>query len=190
MTSHPREPEQLKPALSRLLGTTTKAMFIGIGNEFRGDDGAGIALVRCLMSDKDINVRKECRFIDAGLSLVNHLDTIASERPGLLVLMDCVELKNSKSAEGKSAAPFCFLSLQDDVSQVIVMRSFSTHQLPLEFVKAFLDRLVPETRLFLLGIDYESLEHTEELFLSPTVGKTVDELYTLIKEALLDSFSR
>jgi len=182
-----QDPHQLGTTLAELLKDAGTAMIIGIGNEFMGDDGAGIRLVRMLMDDAELKERDDIRLIDAGTTLINHLDTIAAERPGLLLLMDCVEFIGPEEREEGETPSFGFYSLQDESLQHVIPRSFSTHQLPLDFITGFVTKFVKETRMYLLAIGFEDLDHTEELRLSPSVDRNVDALYALLKEALLGS---
>jgi len=177
---------ELKKTLYELLQRSEKVIFVGVGNEFRMDDGAGIKLVRELMKDKNIQQKKNILFFDVGLSLLNTLPTILSEKPNAIILVDSVKLIPSSSECEKTTHPFLFFSLSNSKQEQILKFSSSTHHLSSEFIKNYVAYLSPKTHIFLLGIPFERLEPTEELTLSPAVDTLVKKLATFIKEILLD----
>ena len=182
MSMH-QELDDLKSRLTPLFKASGTLMFVGIGNEYRTDDGAGVALARRLLVDQELEQKEGCHIIDAGLGLMNHLETIRSEQPDLLIIMDCVEFSFQTEA-GRAVPSFGLFSL-DRTPLELDMRSLSSHQLPLDFVKGFVKQFSPKTRLFLLGVAHGDLDHSEELQLSAAVGELVEALYIIIKEALL-----
>ena len=182
MSNH-RELEEFKRRLTPLFKAAGNLMFVGIGNEYRTDDGAGVALARRLLEDQELEQKDGGHIIDAGLGLMNHLETIRSEQPDLLIIMDCVEF-SFLTEEGRTVPSFGLFSL-DQTPLELDMRSLSSHQLPLDFVKGFVKQFSPKTRLFLLGVAHEELDHSEELHLSAAVEELVEALYIIIREALL-----
>ncbi len=100
-----------------------KIVFVGLGNELRADDGAGIEFVEKLKSKKEfIN----SHFIIAGRNPENHLQAILNHKPQAVVFIDAAE---SKSEPGEVK-----IFSEDEITQA----EFSTHTFSITMIKDFL----------------------------------------------------
>lgn len=147
-----------------------KTLVIGVGNDFRGDDGVGRVLARRLaaLDQPNAEVRESSgeslslMELWAGAEKVILIDAIRSgAAPGTVRRFDA----------GSQPLPAEFL------------QQCSTHALSLpEAVELSrsLGRLPPEVILF--GIEGLSFEHGNRL--TPTVARAADEAFSLISEEL------
>jgi len=105
---------------------------VGIGNELRGDDGAGIYIA--------IEGIKECagKFIDAGMAIENHIFKITGRNEKLVFIVDAL------GGDGE-AGQIKIIELDKLTSQGI-----STHSLSLKMI----DRFFKEAgqKVYLVGI--------------------------------------
>ncbi|OHD70858.1 MAG: hypothetical protein A2177_01615 [Spirochaetes bacterium RBG_13_68_11] len=157
MQNGSREPN---PFLALLSG---RSLVVGVGNELRGDDGLGPALVGRLRPGHP----DAC--LEAGPSLENHVGTIARRRPERVLLVDAVHL---------GCEPGAWEVLG---SGELERLGTSTHDLPL----AMLCELITESsgaEVRVLGVQPASLRLGEPL--SPGVERALGRLEELIGEAL------
>jgi hydrogenase 3 maturation protease len=148
------------PFLALLSGTS---LVVGVGNELRGDDGLGPALVKRLSQGH----RASC--LDAGGGLENHVGSIARRRPGMVLLVDAVHL-------GRPPGAWEVLGPADLEGLVT-----STHDVPLQMLcELIAAESGAEVRV--LGVQPERLLLGEPL--SPGIERTLERLEELIGEAL------
>ncbi len=185
--------KHLEQDLSTLLESSTWStlIFMGIGNEFRSDDGAGVALARALQGESKFDGRADLEFIDAGMGLVNYLDRLVEMEPDLLVIADTVRFQGRKVEEGlendNMSLPGCGLfPLEAEIPPPFETSALSTHQLPFSFIMAFLCKFLPNTRVYLIGLGFETLENSDEMSLSPGVKELIQRTQSLITGLLLN----
>jgi hydrogenase 3 maturation protease len=148
------------PFLELLAG---RAVVVGVGNELRGDDGLGPALVGRLRTGHP----GSC--VEAGPSLENHVGTIARRRPERVLLVDAVHL-------GREPGAWEVLGPGD-----LERLGTSTHDIPLAMLCDFIaEASGAEVRV--LGVQPASLRLGEPL--SPGVERALGRLEELIGEAL------
>lgn len=63
-------------------------VIIGVGNQLRGDDAAGIEVIRLLRSKPPQN----CLLIDAGSTPENYLGPVCHANPELIIIVDAAEM--------------------------------------------------------------------------------------------------
>ncbi|MFA5160614.1 MAG: hydrogenase 3 maturation endopeptidase HyCI [Elusimicrobiales bacterium] len=112
-----------------------KAVILGVGNDMRGDDGAGPALVK-LLSGKCPGIT----LIDGGQTPENKAFEIIRLKPSSLVIVDAADmgLKPGQTA----------LIDGENISNV----SFSSHALPLTVLTSYLEREIPGLKVYIAGI--------------------------------------
>jgi len=101
----------------------TRIVFVGLGNELRADDGAGLELVERLRLKKEFS---NSHFIIAGRNPENHLSTILNYNPKAVIFIDAAEM-NLDAGEIKV--------LKEDE---ILNAEFSTHAFSVKIIKDFL----------------------------------------------------
>jgi len=144
-------------------------VIVGIGNPFRGDDGAGPALIRELKT-RIPEYHAEITLIDAGEVPENYLVRITEKKPDIVLLIDSADMKQPPGA----TKIFCAGEMQQG--------GLSTHNASL---KMCIDFLKSETnaRIFLLGIQPEHINLGENL--SEIVLRTIKQLADLIIKGLI-----
>ncbi len=138
-----------------------RVTIVGIGNILRSDDAFGPRLIEKLCNKIDA----VC--IDAGSAPENYLGKIAKENPDTVLIVDAVDL-------GKSPGEYALLTKED-----ILNSGLTTHNLS---PRVFMDFLAKQTKakIYLLGVQPESLEFSEEM--SESLNKTLEKITKSIKE--------
>lgn len=83
-------------ALTQTLAQRAKAdrpprvALLGVGNEFNGDDAAGLVVVRALLAQADLPDR--LLVIDAGIAPENHTGPLRAFAPDLVLLIDAAQM--------------------------------------------------------------------------------------------------
>jgi hydrogenase 3 maturation protease len=109
--------------------TTVRIAVLGVGNEFNGDDAAGILTVRALRrSQARAVLSPSILVIDAGLAPENFSGKLRSFGPQLVILIDAA-LMDAEPGEIR------WLAWQAAAGQ-----SASTHTLPLSMFSSFITR--------------------------------------------------
>ena len=154
-------PEDMIGELKVLTGGNV--VFVGIGNEMRGDDGAGPVIIRRIRD----RAGRPC--IDAGVAPENYLEKILSFSASTVVLFDAVHLDQKAGAVRIMDA----LNLPE-------LPGLSTHCLSLSM---FCDYLKTRgvTSIFLVGIQPASVSFNAPL--SREVALAVDSLSSGVVEA-------
>jgi len=101
---------------------TDKIVFVGLGNELREDDGAGLELVERLKSKKEFH---KSHFIIAGRNPENHLQAILNYNPQIVIFIDAAEW-NGNPGEIKKVN-------EDEISHT----DFSTHTFSIKMIKEY-----------------------------------------------------
>ena len=133
------------PKINLILSQALKGqvLIVGIGNLFRGDDGAGPALIKSLKSKIPANC--QLFFMDVGEVPENFLGKMVKCKPDTVLFVDAVDF-------GASAGSVKLIDAED-----LEEGSFSTHSSSLKLVIDYLKREI-ETEIFLLGIQAGSLK--------------------------------
>jgi len=155
-------------------GNAERMAIVGLGNEYRTDDGAGTATVR-LLKDSPINKSGNVALFDAGRDLIGHLSDIEDFQPSRIIIVDAADL-------GIKAGEIMML----DEKQIVENR-ISTHENNLDLAMAHLKITLPEHQVLFIGIQFESLEMSDKLALTADVKKAAEELVKLITDAVTKS---
>jgi len=102
---------------------TDGIVFVGLGNELREDDGAGLELTERIKSKKEFH---KSHFIIAGRNPENHLQAILNYHPQIVIFIDAAEW-NGNPGEIKKFN-------EDEISQT----DFSTHTFSIKMIKEYL----------------------------------------------------
>ena len=100
-----------------------KIVFVGLGNETRGDDLAGLLFIDSLKKSKFFS---ESKFINAGKNPENYLQEILEYKPEAVVFIDTADW-------GGKPGDISFLE-SDSISNV----DFSTHTFSIKLVEQYL----------------------------------------------------
>jgi len=155
--------DNLKSQLSQIL--SGNVLIVGIGNQFKSDDGFGPALINRIQG----KVKATC--LDAGLSPENYIGKIIKFRPQVILFVDAVSMD----------VPVATVKLID--SDQIALYGFSTHNMS---PKLMIDNIMSQidTKVFMLGVQPKNLEFGEEI--SPELNGVLNSLETIIIELLRD----
>jgi hydrogenase 3 maturation protease len=140
---------------------------LGVGNEFGGDDAAGVAAARVLIPL--FAHRERVLVIEAGPAPENQTGALRAFRPALVLLLDAAQMNELPGT-------IRWLDWQQTTGL-----SASTHTLPLHMVSRFLAEELG-CQVVLLGIQPASNLFDEPL--SPAVRAAVDDLVPTLSEAL------
>lgn len=134
-----------------------KILFVGIGNLFKSDDGAGVYISRKIKnSDHIFSLTVE-------VSIENYIGKINSLNPDILVLIDCADMKSP---------PGTFKLLPVGMAQDL---TFNTHNISLSRLSEFFS--IP---VYILGIQPEKVDFGENI--SYIVMNVADKLIQLINK--------
>lgn len=136
-------------------------VFVGLGNENRGDDGAGIEFVERLKSKKEF---QKSRFIIAGRNPENHLETILNYKPQVVVFVDAAH----SNIEPGSVKFFT----EKEISQT----DFSTHAFSINIVKNY---LLKNQQMDFIFIGIQPLSTSLNEGLSQTIKSKLDEFFNV-----------
>lgn len=127
--------------LNRLLADKKKKkLFVGIGNLLKMDDGAGVYI-----SEK-IKQRGTIQSLTVETSIENYIGKINSIGPDILILIDCVDMKQTPGT-------YKLLKLYE-----IQDLTFNTHNISLKRLGEFFTMEV-----FILGIQPEKIDFGEKI---------------------------
>jgi len=129
--------------LASEVGHPLRIAVIGIGNQFNGDDAAGVLVVRTLQ--KKLNQSDHLLLIEGGTAPENVTGRLRRFRPQVVVMVDSAEM-------GRSAGSVMLVEVE-----ALDGLSASTHTLPPSVLAEFLQRELG-CRVVLLGIQPETLE--------------------------------
>jgi hydrogenase 3 maturation protease len=138
-----------------LLRKDRKILFVGIGNLLKSDDGVGVYI------SNNIRARANIASLTVETGIENYVGKINSLKPGILVLIDCVDFR--------SPAGTCKLL---DVNQIEDL-TFNTHNISLRRLSDFF-----EMPVYILGIQPEKIEFGENI--SYLVKTIADRIINLI----------
>lgn len=143
---------------------------MGIGNELRADDAAGILVVRQLLQ-YDSTFEKDCvRIIQAGQAPENSTWILRGFEPHLILLIDAADM-------GEMPGTVHWIAMED-----ISGLSASTHSLPLSMLAAYLKQEF-DCQVTLLGIQPASNAFGRPVSLE--VLQAVDEIVSELSARFL-----
>lgn len=156
-------------SLSRTLkaasdGKPPRVAVVGIGQEMRGDDAAGVLVARAVRASERVLP------IEAGVSVENITPTLRDFQPDLVLFVDAVQMEQSPGSVAWV-----------DVDSITGM-SASTHSLPLDLIAEYL-MCELGCRVGVLGIQFETFTFGAPV--SPAVARAVSAVARGI-EACLD----
>jgi hydrogenase 3 maturation protease len=138
-----------------LLQKGKKILFVGIGNQLKTDDGAGVYISERITGSASVSS------LTVEVSIENYIGKINSLDPDVLVLIDSVNMKK---------APGTTMLL--DISQIEDL-TFNTHNISLKRLSEFFNMPV-----FILGIQPQKIDFGENI--SYLVKKEADKIIDLI----------
>ena len=152
--------ETSKELISRL--SLARFGVVGVGNELKGDDGAGPALVALLAG------RARFPFVDASEVPENYGGWVAKQRLDVVLFVDAVEF-------GGAPGEWRLIGIEE-----LMHSASSTHRLSLHFLIRYLKEQWKGEAL-LVGIQPKSLKLGDAL--SPEVAAGIEELAGILIEA-------
>lgn len=163
-----------RTSLSRLLSqrTNSRIAILGIGNEMRGDDAAGILVVRALILR--VANSKHLRIIEGGHAPENATGDLRKFSPDLVLLIDAADM-------GKVAGYIALIPIEQ-----IDGISANTHSLPLSMLARYLT-LELNCEVALLGIRPKSVEMGASV--SDEVNQAVSDIAEEISTLWSEDFS-
>lgn len=134
---------------------------IGIGNDLRGDDSAGLAAARALLEDERLREMPNLLILEGGPAPENQTGKIRAFHPDLVLFIDAAHLDEPPGKIG-------WIPLE-----TIDGMSASTHSMPLSILARYLS-LESGCRVAVLGI--QPAQNVIGAELSPPVRTAVDEI--------------
>lgn len=155
-----------KTSLSRLLNqrTNNRIAIVGIGNEMRGDDAAGMLIARDL--DLRIGNKENLLVIEGGHAPENATGELRKFSPDLVLLIDAADM-------GEKVGSIALIPMEQ-----IDGISASTHSLPLSMLARYLT-LELNCAVALLGIQPGSVEMGAAVSdeVNQAVGDIAEEMF-------------
>ena len=167
-TRRPKPPKasQLLQLLQRSLHKATKVVVLGIGNELRGDDAAGVLVARALL-----RTGGKLTSIEGGSAPENFTGVIVKAKPSHVVLVDAARMELEPGAI-RIVAP-----------QSIDGASFSTHTLPAGVLISYLTQSIG-CEVITIGIQPRQTEFGTAV--APEVLRAVSQLAGALISAVGD----
>lgn len=158
----------LRHLLNQNKNNLTRLAIVGIGNEFRGDDAAGILVARTLLARETNADLGHIIIIQAGHAPENVAGDLRRFAPKSVLLIDAADM-------GEEAGSISLIPMEQ-----IDGISASTHSLPLSMLARYLN-LELNCEVVLLGIQPKSIEPWEILSVEVTqaIDTIVDEIFAL-----------
>jgi hydrogenase 3 maturation protease len=151
--------------LAAALRNSSRTAILGVGNDFKADDGVGPYVVKQLQG----RVPDTIELINASTVPENFLGHLCDTRPSLILIVDAA-LMNIR--------PGTIRLIDKDTIHGV---AFSTHQLPLTFFIECLTSQIPTT-ILVLGIQPETDEFNQPL--SPPVQAAAHRITDALSKAL------
>jgi len=166
----------LKEPLLRQLPRNSRAVFVGIGSELRGDDAAGVVIINRLAelarmfhgnstAAADSAARPRFLFINGGSAPENILGEIRAFQPEIIVFIDAALLGETPGT----------VRLIDTRLEKISGVSFCTHSLPLTIIADYIRQTVP-CEIFVVGIEPGDMNFRPDCVLTPPVAQAAAEV--------------
>jgi hydrogenase 3 maturation protease len=150
-------------------GVQTKIALMGIGNNLRSDDAAGILVARALIESGLIGDLKHVLVMDAGHAPENRTAELRRFAPDVVLLIDAAEM-------GETPGTIRWIQMED-----LDGMSASTHSMPLSMLANYLT-LELHCEVALLGIQPGSNDFGETV--SAEVLQATDEIVKAAEKSL------
>lgn len=144
-----------------------KVLILGIGNRFRGDDGAGPLLVKYLKG------KVKNTLLDVGEEPLNYLEAIQSKAPNTILVFDTAEM-------GEEPGLIKRLDLED----LSNLATVSTHSIPI-YQTLRLIKMRTQADIILFGIQAGTLQLGNRM--SPQVENAVKKFARELVQILAKS---
>ncbi len=165
--------QRVMKTLKRSLEGCKRVAVLGVGSELRGDDAAGVLVVRGLRErvSKHPFSRLEFEGFEGANAPENMTGFITSFRPTHILVIDAAEI-------GASVGEWREIPV-DEISEIC----FSTHTLPLKVITDYLEQATGAV-ISILGIQPGSLDFGMETTpeMSTAIRRLTRQLYDLIGE--------
>jgi hydrogenase maturation protease HycI len=148
-----------------LIPLPARLALLGIGNELRGDDAAGLHVARGLLARRDLP--PGWLVLETGPAPENFTGWLRRSTPEMVLLVDAAQM-------GGHPGEVRWLDWQDTTGM-----SASTHTLPLHLVAQYIEREL-HCPVWLVGIQPQQNE--VGALLSPAVAQAVEGLVKLLIE--------
>ncbi|MEM3437153.1 MAG: hydrogenase maturation peptidase HycI [Nitrososphaerales archaeon] len=158
------EERNLMEILEKELENFERLIILGIGNELRGDDGAGVLVVKKLK--KVLKGARNILTIDCGTTPENFLSNIKAFNPSHILIVDAIDFKDKPGA----------VALFKDKDGMI--ESISTHRIPLSIIRSYLESFGLNIKFFLIGIQ------PKNILFGKKISHRVKEAISMITEIL------
>lgn len=149
----------------------SRIAIVGLGNEYRTDDGAGIALIR-LLKDSGVDRINRVALFEANQNLVRYIPDIENFQPSGILVLDAADLGIEFGQ---------IMVLHEDQ---IIEKRISTHENNLQLAMAYLKIVLPEHKILFIGIQFKSLEMSSKLMMTEKIRKVVEDLARLITDTV------
>ncbi|MDG6220515.1 MAG: hydrogenase maturation protease [Candidatus Thermoplasmatota archaeon] len=153
--------------LKDFLEKTSRLVIIGLGNEYMGDDAAGVFAIKALN-----NVGTKAHLINAGTNLMGAMHHLGANRIEKALFID---------AAGMSLNPGEVRTLKEEE---VTGRCISTHENNFPLAMHYLRNLNPGIQVLFLGIQFQSLEMKEKPEISPKVREGLEQIIVSISTSL------
>ncbi len=142
-----------------------RTCLIGIGNDLRGDDSAGLIVARRLLADQRFNSAPNLLILDGGPAPENHTGKLRTFHPDLVLFIDAAHLDESPG------------TVQLIPLEIIDGMSASSHSLPLSILARY---IISElgSQVEVLGI--QSAQNEIDTGLSTPVTAAVESILCLM----------
>jgi len=147
----------------KLSDSTTKAVFVGIGSELRGDDAAGVVIVNRLAEMAKTVDCPRFLFINGGSAPENILGEIRAFQPEVIVFIDAAIL---------GGAPGTVRVIDTSLEKISGI-SFCTHSLPLTIIADYIRQSI-SCEIFVIGIEPGDMNFRADCVLTPPVTQAVE----------------
>lgn len=158
----------LMPLFSAPDSRPMRVAVVGIGQELRGDDGAGPAVIKLLVERADL-CGETTLLVDAGVAPENVLGSILRHMPDVVLFIDAADFSGSPGS-------ICMPEADDCAGF-----GGSCHSLPLSVLSDFL-RTQCDARIGIIGIQLQ--QTTFGTSLSPSVAASCAELAQVLADLL------
>jgi hydrogenase 3 maturation protease len=161
--------QKLSQSKADEFGPFPRTCLVGIGNDLRGDDSAGLSVARTLLSDQRLQSEPNFLVIEGGPSPENYTGKLRAFQPELVLFIDAAQMDESPGA------------IQWIPLESIDGMSASSHSLPLSMLAHYLT-LELKCSVAVLGIQPGQNEIGAEL--SSPVREAVGEIVDLVSDLL------
>jgi len=151
--------------LTKFFKGAKRVVIVGVGSELRGDDAAGLEVVRRL---KRILTSPQVMLVEGGAAPENFTTKIKRFNPTHIVFIDAADIGGEPGS----------VTL---IAPERIVGSAFTHRLPLSFLADYLKTQI-NARILVIGIQPENLKFSDKI--SQRVEKAIKELESAIKKSI------